>query len=248
MKRIAKNMIRKDTVANPLDRMIRSCIVIILIFPILLHEEDASGVNKNGPEEVKWLLAEVAGASVTALAKGRQPYILLDPSRKKASGFSGCNSFFAGYELVGDSLKFGSVGSTRRACLDPETAMETRFLKALEETREWKISDAMLLLLGDGHVLARFTMSQEDAPIADLGSMTFLSSWFPSGKVTLSHGKYREPAVPGSASEIIVQLSDQKAFGMVNGRKTGGVVTLASTGGTGTFYDLALLLREPKDR
>ena len=62
--------------------------------------------------------------------------------------------------------------------------------------------------------------------------------------MTLSHGEYREPAAPGSASEIIVKLSDNKVFGMVNGRETGAAVIFTSTGGTGTFYDLALLSRE----
>jgi hypothetical protein len=122
--------------------------------------------------------------------------------------------------------------------------LETEIFKALNKTRAWKIEDGVLLLLDDSAVLARFTKVQKDAPAFDLGSMTFLSTWVPSGKVTLSHGEYREPAAPGSALEIIVRLSDKKVFGMVNGRETGAAVIFTSAGGTGTFYDLALLVNE----
>jgi len=79
---------------------------------------------------------------------------------------------------------------------------------------------------------------------ADLQSMTFLSTWFPSGKVTLSNGEYREPAAPGSASETVVRMSDKKVFGMIQGKETGAAVLVTSTAGTGMFYDLALVSRE----
>ena len=75
----------------------------------------------------------------------------------------------------------------------------------------------------------------------DLDSMTFLSKWFPSGKVTLSHGEYREPAAPDSASDIVVKLTDKKAFGMISEREAGVVVLVTDSGGSGTFYDLALI-------
>ncbi|MFZ2196254.1 MAG: hypothetical protein WAV13_00865 [Thermodesulfovibrionales bacterium] len=78
-------------------------------------------------------------------------------------------------------------------------------------------------------------------PSPDLRSMTFMSTWFPSGKVTLSEGQYREPAAPGSASEIVVKLSDKRTFGLINGKDTGAVVLVTFPGETGTFYDLALL-------
>jgi heat shock protein HslJ len=105
------------------------------------------------------------------------------------------------------------------------------------------MSDALLLVDGGG-VLARLTIVHADDDPVDLGSMTFLSTWFPSGKVTLSNGEYREPAAPGSASEIVVRLTDKRVFGLVDGKPMGAVVLTTSTGGTGTFYDLALLIKE----
>jgi heat shock protein HslJ len=101
-----------------------------------------------------------------------------------------------------------------------------------------------LLLVDGGSVLARFAIVHADDDPVDLGSMTFLSTWVPSGKVILSNGEYREPAAPGSASEIVVRLTDKRVFGLVDAKPMGAVVLTTSTGGTGTFYDLALLIKE----
>jgi heat shock protein HslJ len=197
-----------------------------------------------GIEGPEWQLVEVSGAAVSPLAGERQPFIRFDAAKKQAAGFSGCNNFFSGYELDGPSLNFGPVGATRMFCEGASGEVEMRFMEALEQTRAWKLRRGVLLLLKDGKVLAGFTIKQKDGQAPDLQSMTFLSKWFPSGKVTLSHGEYREPAAPGSASEIIVTLSDRKAFGMVNGRQTAAVILVTDPGGSGTFYDLALLTRE----
>jgi heat shock protein HslJ len=217
-------------------------LAIMCAFPCMIYSEAFSAaVGLEGPQ---WQLAEVAGAPVSPPVGERRPFIRFDETRKHATGFSGCNNFFAGYELDGSLLKFGPIGSTRMVCPDPESALEAEFLNALEMTRGWKISDGALLLIGDTDVLARFTAAKEDEGAVDLESMSFFSTWFSSGRVTLSHGEYREAAAPGSASEIIVKLSKKGAFGTVNGRETGAVVLATESGGSGTFYDLALLTKE----
>ncbi len=216
----------------------------ILIFAFLgaLYSDALSA--SRGPESIEWRLMEAGGTPIPPLANKRQPYILLDPVEKKAAGFSGCNNFFGSYELDGALLKFGPVGATRMFCEGESGEVEMRFMDALQQTRTWERRDGTLLLLKDGESLARFTIKQKDEQAPDLASMTFLSTWLPAGKVTLSQGEYREPAAPGSASEIIVRLSDKKAFGVINGRDAGAAVIFTSAGGTGTFYDLILLIRE----
>jgi heat shock protein HslJ len=77
--------------------------------------------------------------------------------------------------------------------------------------------------------------------IIDLDSITFHSSRASSGTVTLSHGEYREAIVPGSTAELVVKLTERRATGVVNGIQTAGVILVTDTGGSGMFYDLALL-------
>jgi heat shock protein HslJ len=132
------------------------------------------------------------------------------------------------------------------ACPGPEAGLEAEFFKALDKVRAWKIKDGELLLLDGNEVIARFSTTQGKGPAADPQSMTYRLKSFPSGTVTLTAGEYRRPAAPGSASEITVKLSDKNAFGTVNGEETGAVVLVISSGGTGAFYDLALLSRGAK--
>ncbi len=224
---------------------IRTCILPGAVFFIALAAVVPAGALSEpaGPEGVEWLLLEAGGAPVEPVTGGQQPRFLLDAAQKKASGFTGCNSFFGGYELAGSKLVFGPLGMTRRACPDAETALEQRFLGVLGSTRGWSIRDAELLLLDDSGVIARFGLAAKDVDAPDPGSLTYRSTLFPSGTVTLSHGEYRGPAAPGSVSEIVVKISGKAVFGVIQGRQVGSVVLIAVTGGSGSFYELALLSR-----
>ncbi len=77
----------------------------------------------------------------------------------------------------------------------------------------------------------------------DLREITFRSDRFPSG-VTLKNGQYQEPAAPGAAGATVVKLTDWRSFGAVNGRDTAAVIIVTDTGGSGTFFDLALLFKK----
>lgn len=217
---------------------------ITLLVSCMKSDRENIGPAVIGIEGPEWHLVEVSGIPVSPLAGEQRPSVKFDAVKKQATGYAGCNNFFGGYELDGSSLKFGPVGATRMFCPDLQMSLETEVFKALDRTRAWKITDGELLLLDDSGILARFTTNRKDDPAVDLQAMTFLSSWFPAGKVTLSRGKYSEPAVPGSAAEIAVTLSDKMVFGLINGIETGAVVLVTETPGSGTFYDLALLSKE----
>lgn len=202
----------------------------------------ASDVNRL--EGIEWHLMEVSGSPVSPLRGERQPFIIFDGTKKQVNGFNGCNNFFSDYKIDDSSMNFAPVGATRMFCEGTAGEVEMKFMQALGKTRSWEIRDSLLILLDNGDVLARFTTVGEDVPEVDLDSMTFLSKWLPLGKVTLSHGEHRETVVPGSTSEIVVKLTDKRAFGMVNGRETGAVVLVTTSGGSGTFHDLQLLTKD----
>lgn len=196
-----------------------------------------------GPEGVKWLLVEVGGRQAALPVGQKQPFLKLDAGQKKASGFAGCNSFFSGYLLSGPTLTFSPVASTRMACPDPEAGVETALFEALAKTRQWKIAGDMLLLLDGERVLARFRPAATNQTLPDPGSMTYHLQSLQSGPVTLLKGEFRAHAAPGSAGQIIVTLTNKQAFGKVLGREAGAVVLVVQTGGSGSFYELALLLK-----
>ena len=80
-------------------------------------------------------------------------------------------------------------------------------------------------------------------PEVDLENMTYLSGWFPSGQVKLTNGSYRQRVAPGSATETVVKLAEQRAFGTMGGHKTAAVILVTDPGGSGTFYDLAVVVK-----
>ena len=98
-----------------------------------------------------------------------------------------------------------------------------------------------LLPIANTHVKA------QHSPEINFDKVTFLSTWTKSGRVQLNKGEYREPAAPGSASEIVVKLTDKIAVGKINGKDVAAVILVTDPGGSGTFYDLALLVKGPQE-
>lgn len=76
----------------------------------------------------------------------------------RASGFAGCNRWFASVTQHGEELTFGPVGTTRMACqADSQAATERSFLAALSATRYGHYDqDALVLLDESQQQIARF--------------------------------------------------------------------------------------------
>lgn len=77
-----------------------------------------------------------------------------------------------------------------------------------------------------------------------LANTTYQSEWTQSGTAPLIDGEYREAAAPGSATETVVRLTDHIAYGQLNGGDAAAVVLVTDPGGSGTFYDLAVVVNQ----
>lgn len=75
-----------------------------------------------------------------------------------------------------------------------------------------------------------------------LANAQYQSEFTQSGTVTLVDGEFREPVAPGSATETVVKMTEHVARGQINGQPVAAVVLVADPGGSGTFYDLALMV------
>jgi heat shock protein HslJ len=82
----------------------------------------------------------------------------LEFAEARASGYTGCNRWFASVEQDGDALRFGEVGMTRMACAaEPAAATERSFLAVLPNVRYARIEgDALVLLDANQTQVARF--------------------------------------------------------------------------------------------
>jgi len=75
-----------------------------------------------------------------------------------ASGDTSCNRWFSSVTHSGGELRFGNIGTTRRACLSEiQAGTERDFLAALRATRYAHYDqDALVLLNERQEVIARF--------------------------------------------------------------------------------------------
>ena len=58
----------------------------------------------------------------------------------RAYGNAGCNHWFASYQLQGNTISFGPVGSTRKMCAPALMEQEHRFLEAMGKVQGWDVS------------------------------------------------------------------------------------------------------------
>ena len=67
---------------------------------------------------------------------------------RKVSGSTGCNRYFANYQLIGDdTLKISQTGLTMMACIEAIAAQEQQFLKNLAEINFYQFQGQQLRLL-----------------------------------------------------------------------------------------------------
>jgi heat shock protein HslJ len=189
----------------------------------------------------------LAGTTITALfaEDGRM------------TGSAGCNTYTAAYQASGSSISIGPEATTRMMCAQPEGIMEqeTAYLAALQRASSFRIEGTGLELAdAQGTRMAAFVaaVSAPDRGPAqagglsqeELANMEYKSDWTQSGVAPLSNGQYSEPAAPGSATEIAVALTEWVAYGLLNGQEAAAVILVTNPGGSGTFYDLAVVVEQ----
>jgi hypothetical protein len=80
--------------------------------------------------------------------------------------------------------------------------------------------------------------------LEDLLNAEYLSSMVEGGRVPLSDGVYQAAASADTASDINVALGDMVVFGDIdgNGSQDAAALLISNAGGSGTFYDLAVVV------
>jgi heat shock protein HslJ len=126
---------------------------------------------------------------------------------------------------------------------------EAAYLAALQSASTFAIKgDELEMRNGEGTRMATYVAKagvEGEGPSEEaLANMTYKSEWTQSGEVQLTDGEYREQAAPGSATETVVKLTDNVSLGPLNGQPAAAVVLVTDPGGSGTFYDLAVVMEQ----
>lgn len=102
-----------------------------------------------------WLVEDIRGRGVIDNA---QTTLLIAPDGA-ASGSTGCNVFNGKATISGESLRFGQMAATLRACPPAISDQERKFLDALTDARGARLdqSGKLLILSGKGETLLRLS-------------------------------------------------------------------------------------------
>lgn len=208
----------------------------ILIYKLL---EPASLVN------TQWMLTGYNNGKggFTSLLSGTEINAEFDENGS-LSGNAGCNNYNTSYELDGDSITIGMPATTRMFCGEPEGVMEqeTAYLAALQTAVKYEIKSNELNMFNQEDGRALSFVARQTPNLEELRNSRYLSEWFEEGFVQLENGEFTGPATPESASEITVRITDQIAFGQLeDGSQIAAVVLVTDGGGSGSFYDLAIV-------
>ena len=93
--------------------------------------------EQNSPEQV------LDGSEITAT---------FDKRKGEVSGSSGCNTYFASYEINGNNLSISNLAWTEMACLSPAGVMEQEqeFLSLLADVESFQVDDVSLTITCSG--------------------------------------------------------------------------------------------------
>jgi hypothetical protein len=192
-------------------------------------------------ERVGYIGDQAAFASLWEVLKPGEPLPEVD-FKKNLVIFSRNTVYYNRTSIARVTLKDGAI---------EVLSMETMTSLPVED----KVAIGLAVIPRDGVALIKtgdklLPVRQPEAPGEETGidfdRIIFLSRWTQSGKIQFKNSEYREAAAPGSASEVVVRLTDKRATGVLNGIWTAAVVLATEPGGSGAFYDLALLYNGPE--
>jgi heat shock protein HslJ len=126
------------------------CIFIILT--LVCFSSCNSSENITLPEG-EWKLTRLNGQDASTLEIPLT--INFDKTESNASGYAGCNRYFATYQTKASDIRFTDIGSTKMFC---EDVMETesKFLETLDSVKSFKLEGNMFQLLKGDSVLLEF--------------------------------------------------------------------------------------------
>lgn len=106
----------------------------------------------------EWRLVSMGPAGAETAVLERPIVALRFGNDGRASGSTGCNNFSGSYTVTGDTISFGAMVSTRRACTDQRAnEQEQRFLGAFDSARRFRLAaNRLTIYYGAGRNLLNF--------------------------------------------------------------------------------------------
>ena len=135
-----------------MKKLIMALCMVCIILTAVACENPGSALERN-----KWSLNSYGEQNNPAqILEGTEITATFDKGKGEVSGSSGCNTYFASYEVNGNRLSIFNLAWTERACLSPEGVMEQEqeFLSLLDDAESFQGDDMSLTITcSDGRQL-----------------------------------------------------------------------------------------------
>lgn len=188
---------------------------------------------------IDWQLSSLQGVRVVG---GHRPTLRFDTATGRIAGFSGCNNYSASYSISDSRLSIGPIAATRMACGAAAMSIEDVFNAALARVTYWQLQEGQLTLGHGNNVLMTLTAASNKQTAVFPGTFEFHSK-VADKSVAVINSKHTEPVVPGSASMLTIRVTPHSTVFDAHGQLIGLAILTTSSGGSGTFYEMALLVK-----
>ena len=94
---------------------------------------------------------EVISINDTELS-GTLPILSFDLEKGKVNGNGGCNNFFGNVEIMGSSIKFGMMSSTKMMCVDMTN--EDLLFNNLDKVNSYTFENGLLILSSENNAVS----------------------------------------------------------------------------------------------
>ena len=117
-----------------------------------------AGVRDGAPPLAnrEWRLVELNGRPSVTTGDANDPFLRFAVDSSRVTGNTGCNLLTGPFTLAGESLRFGALITTQRACVEQaRNQQEVEFSGALSATMRYTVSGDTLTLFGASGPVAR---------------------------------------------------------------------------------------------
>jgi heat shock protein HslJ len=145
---------------------------------------------------------------------------------------------------AGDWLSAIATTQYGDASLYPAIVLGTKE-QAASDSSYASIVDPWIIEIGWKLYVPDEASAQAGLTVTKLQNATYPSEWTKSNTAPLTGGQYSEEIVPGAASKIEISLSSRMGFGFgTDGEPLAAVILFTSSGGSGTFVDLHVVVQD----
>lgn len=132
---------------------------------------------QRGLTQSAWDLTQLNGRNVP----DSNAFLTFDSARKGISGNAGCNRMFGSYSVIGNTIKFSKIGTTKMFCAKPGVMREEAdFTRALASATRYSISGGKLRIYSGRREVLEFEKGRNTLSL--MSSVLTGKKWYLDGQ------------------------------------------------------------------